>query len=224
MRHNYIKGRRNFLKASLCIPGVYGLNILSNTRDDYVMDKYCLEALIQVMKDQASKHDYTIYPEQINNLSYAFKKIKPANHQEMAFAVAYSGPIYSQKYVVDEYLRRKNGKQSKGPDHPILALDNWCVPNTYRIIIFKEQIHALCGEVTNYSLTPHRLWVGINYKTIELNDFHELLNDEYRNQLSKDEVKIIFEAISYVGQGGCRLYSWCSSIVSRADALTKTRI
>lgn len=224
MRQNYIKDRREFLKASLCIPGVYGLKILSNTRDDYVRDKYYLASIIQVMKEEGARYNCLMPIEQINNLAYAFNKIKPALHEEMAFVVACCMAPHSLKYAVDEYSRRKNGKQSKGPDHPILALEEWCVPNTRRILIFKEQMQALWGEVTNRPpLSMMRLWQEVNNKTIGLNDFHELLTEKYRNQLSKDEVKIIYEAISYI-PSGFRPYTWCATIVSRADALVKTLI
>jgi len=224
MRQNYTKDRRRFLKESLSYcTGAYSLNFLSNTRDDPYRDKYYPEVLTQVMKEQEAKHDCTMLPGQINNLTYAFKQIKPACHQDMAFVVACSMSFYSMKHVIDEYSRRKNGEQSKAPDHPVLALEKWGVPNTYRILIFKEQIHALFRElIVNTPPNIIRLWYDILNKTINCEDFYELLTEKYRNQLSKDEVKIICEALLYVTRGGCRPYTWCSAMASRADALVKS--
>jgi len=76
MKQDYIKDRRRFLKASLSYcTGAYSLNLLSNIRDDPYRDKYYLEALIQVIKEQEAKDGGTMLPGQINNLTYAFKQV-----------------------------------------------------------------------------------------------------------------------------------------------------
>jgi len=103
------------------------------------------------------------------------------------------------RHIIDEYARRKNGKKPKAPDHPILALKEWGLPDTQRILIFKEQVVALLKQLTccdiygwrkmylKLTLTEDRSW----------KDLKGILVDSYQRRFSDEEVKDIYEVIIY---------------------------
>ena len=180
---------------------------ISEYKDEYI------KALIKVLDEQASHDRYSLSSKQIDNLVYAFGRINPTNHQEMAFVAACSMNFQALNHIVDEYVRRRDGKKSVLPDHPVLAIEKWAQPDTKRILIFTEQFEAVIGELTS---RPGR---ELFYKALrhELNEdsFYSLLNKRYRQGLSRDEFKAIYSAIMFYAPLR-RPYACCSTMASRA--------
>jgi len=177
-------------------------------------------ALITVLEKQAVYDDETLSREQIRNLDYAYEQINPANHQEMAFVVACSMSEEPCNDLVDEYIRRREGKESLLPDHPLMALEAWAVPDIQRILIFKEQIRALLWELTGWGDYGffYKTYRGIFQKEITPDTFVELLLEKYRKRLTSGEITTIYDALEYYFPK-LRPYHWCSTIVTRVDAL-----
>ena len=182
------------------------------------------DALIKVINNQNALYDSKMLPGEIENLSYGLDRIKPANHQELAFIVA-CGTYHhssSMRHIIDEYARRKDGKKPKTPDHPILALKEWGLPDTQRILIFKEQVVALFRQLTGcaewgwqqkyriLTLAKDGIWKFLRV----------IMVNPYQRELSDEEVKDICEAIIYT-KYKWKPYAWCSTIVTRASDLVK---
>ena len=83
------------------------------------------------------------------NLKYAMNCIKPVKHQEFAFIVWCGHRPEPVTNWIDEYARRRAGEPSQLLDHPILDLTSWCVPESYRILVYREQFQALIKELTD---------------------------------------------------------------------------
>jgi len=177
-------------------------------------------ALVTVLKKQASHNNETLSQMQISNLDYAYDQINPANHQEMAFVVACSMSKEPRNDVVDEYMRRREGKESLLPDHPLMALETWAMPDTQRVLIFKEQLQALLKILTGseYSVSLLQLY----RLTFQKDNLHEkfvgLLLEEFRKRLTRKEITTIYEAFEYYFPK-IRSYYQCSTMVTRATAL-----
>jgi len=183
--------------------------------------KKLTNAITNVLKDQATLHDDFMQEGQIKNLNYAINKIAPANHQELAFSVACSMSAISAKPIIDEYVRRKKGGKPILPDHQILNLCAWCVPDTQRILIFKEQANALIKELSgkNGEWYSREVIMGVwGWKgNLNIQEFKDIIADNHRKQLNDNEIKIIYEAILYMKHFGYRSYTWCSAIVSKTQ-------
>jgi len=185
--------------------------------------------LIKVLNEQGAYFGDQLDKIQITNLKYAVDQIKPSNHQELAFVVACGNQGQRFNFIVNEYVKRRNGEKSLLFDHPILALETWGRPNTQRILIFKEQIQTLLSELTglteNYKLYRKLLWghrikrLNPNtYKGISLNEFHDVLSKKYRQLLNDNEIMMIYYTlINHISFA--RPYTWCSTMATRASFL-----
>jgi hypothetical protein len=177
-----------------------------------------VNALIRVLQEHHLRHDDVLHEEQKANLVYAFDKIDPSNHVEEAVAVALSMSYQPACHIVDEYVRRKKGEAPLLPEHPVMMLKNWGVPDTYRMLIFREQVNALLAELIGGTLEHgRRLCNKIMLREVKEQGFTSLLGDKYRGFRAK-EIKVIYDAVCYYGPSA-RPYTWCSSMVSRADAV-----
>jgi hypothetical protein len=177
-------------------------------------------ALISVMEKQASHNDETLSPMQIRNLDYAYDQINPTNHQEMAFVVACSMSEEPRNDVVDEYVRRREGKESLLPDHPLMALEEWAMPDTQRILIFKEQLQLLLKVLTgSENCVSLKYLYRLTFQKDDMQDkFVGLLLEEWRKLLTSEEITTIYKAFEYYFPK-IRPYHWCSTMVTRATAL-----
>jgi hypothetical protein len=219
--------RRNLLQASLaatlgaaitseCAHGK--ASVVGGFEHEYCPERM-LAALIAVQEEQATWWNDSLLPEQIDNLKYAVMKIEPRTHQEMAFVVAIGMSAQPLGYVVDEYVsRRRNGPASM-PDHPVLALENWCVPASYRLPIFREQMDCLIMELTDHRMRDTELWHYIRVmkiSKISMREFQEQLREPHRSRLTVAETKAIYETVHTFLNVGTRPYTWCSTITERA--------
>jgi hypothetical protein len=97
-------------------------------------------------------------------------------------------------------------------------LKYWGVPDTYRMLIFKKQYVALVAELTNV----HHIHAVVVANEIMLEEFtvHDLarmLKKKYSGMEAK-ELNVLHDSICYYGPSA-QSYTWCSSMVSRADAM-----
>ncbi len=242
---SYMLDRRSFLKG-LSAAGIMPVIPLGEL---FMRDERSLtRALIRVMNEQGLYDDYAISLEQINNLRYACKSIKPSSHQELAFVVACGMSHQPLNSLIDEYVRRKNGFSSKLPDHEMLALKEWGLPDTHRILIFKEQIKALIKNliwrdnnsaneeqlkssgrkekgnlssgIQTMTLTEKRnfLYYGSLRRSLTYSDFFEALSTN-KQLIGDAELKKIYDALLYYGKAGCRPYAYCSTMAERATII-----
>ena len=100
-------------------------------------------ALEQVLAAQERLHGSVRDESQQSNLFYAFQEIRPNSHTELAFVVWAGSRCQPADSLVDEYCRRREGLPSILFDHPLLSLHGWCMPDTYRLLVFREQLEAL---------------------------------------------------------------------------------
>lgn len=177
-----------------------------------------LNALIRVLQDHHKLHDAILRESQEANLVYAFEKINPSNHLEGAVAVACSMSYEPICHLVDEYVRRRNREKPRLPDYPEIDLKAWGIPDTYRMLIFHEQLHALLAELTEVNQEfSRRLCNNIMRRKITAHQFAALLKEKYR-RFSGEEIKTIIDAVQFYGPTA-RPYTWCSAMVNRADAI-----
>jgi len=66
----------------------------------------------------------------------------------MAFVVACGTPRTALNHIVDEYVRRRKGEKSQLPDVEMAPPEVMGLPDTQRIIIFREQLLSLLRELT----------------------------------------------------------------------------
>lgn len=221
MKQNRKINRRQFLTmASGCGIAAFTPGFVFRESEDLNNGLY-KDALIKVINNQNAFYNSKMLPGQIENLSYGFDRIKPANHQELAFIVACGTYPSSMRHIIDEYARRKNGKKPKAPDHPILALKEWGLPDTQRILIFKEQVVALFKQLT---CCAEWGWQQ-KYRILMMEDtswkfLKVIMIHDYQRELSDEEVKDICEAIIYT-KYKWKPYAWCSTMVTRASDLVK---
>ena len=144
MKRNVTIDRRRFLgittgmSVCACLPSFFrkGALVFQDKESRYI------QAIINTFDElEEWEYDTSAEQEEIDYLSYAFKQIRPRNHQELTFIIA-CRDFDSRKQIIDEYVRRRNGDASFAPDPPILAelLQKINLPDTQRILIYFEQI------------------------------------------------------------------------------------
>lgn len=178
------------------------------------------EALVAVQKDQGIRWNDSLRPEQVDNLKYAVTKIEPKTHQEIAFVVAIGMSGQKLSYLVDEYVSRRNGGPVSLPDHSILALEGYCLPDTQRLPIYREQVNALFLELIDHAMSERKmLWQGMRVRKVSVSEFHEHLREPYHSRLTEVETIALYEAMHIFLNVGMRPYAWCSTITERAMQL-----
>lgn len=209
--------RRQFL-AGLFTVGATGFSPLKNTKTIEVQpqnNSLRVNAMIRILQEHHMLHDDVLHEVQKANLAYAFNKINPSNHVEEAIAVTCSTSYQPVYHIVDEYVRRKNREKPLLPDHPVMMLKAWGVPDTYRMLIFREQINALLAELTGSSVGyGTRMYKEIMLCGVTEQRLTALLSKKYYDFGTKD-IKVIYDAVCYYGPLA-KPYTWCSSMVSRA--------
>lgn len=160
------------------------------------------------------------------NLVYAVKQIQPTNHQELAFVVACGSQHESCDAVVDDFIGRRAGRVAILPDHPLFGLQKWDMPDSQRILIYREQIEGLLIELTachrkDVSALFYRLLRSkCKLDNFTKNNFIDTVCKEYRLLLSDNELGVIYNAI-FCNIPSSRYYYWCSTIATRAEMLMK---
>jgi hypothetical protein len=174
-------------------------------------------ALEQALAAQDRMHGTVREESQQANLIYAMQEIRPANHTELAFVVwAGTRHGFSQP-IVDDYCHRRAGLPSSLFDHPLLSLYGWCMPDTSRILVFREQLEALAKQLTG-NRHGRDIVNGIyqnerSIRGISPLDFRGLIDPV--NGLAEAEVSQFYDYLKE-RYAESLPYVWCSTIVERA--------
>lgn len=137
---------------------------------------YDVDSVIRVLDEMDDIH----YKEQVDNLHYAFGRIKPSTHQEAAFATAFGHSKRPLKHIVDEYIRRKRGEISLLPDHRIFSLDEGA-PDTHRVLMFREQITIVLARILKFMNYPEIVKIEMRFhlRDIRYAEFIKLLDRRF---------------------------------------------
>jgi hypothetical protein len=189
--------------------------------------KKLTEALEQALAEQDGLHGVVREETQQANLIYALQEIKPGSHTELALVV-WAGTRYEPAHaIVEEYCLRRAGRSTSLFDHPLLSLQGWCMPDTCRILIFREQLEALVKQLTG-NRDARSVLRGI-YKhpvaegCLSFATFQQLITPD--NGLSDNDVRGFYVYLKE-RYAEALPYAWCSAIVERAagiKAATKNR-
>lgn len=150
------------------------------------------------------------------NLMYAIQEIRPKSHTELAFVVWAGTKRQPANSMVDEYCRRREGLPSMLFDHPLLSLHGWCMPDTYRMLVFREQLEALAKQLTG-NRDGRDVVRGIyqfekSIKGISPVEFRKLVDPA--NGLRAEVVTLFYEYIRERYPESLS-YVWCSTIIER---------
>ncbi len=213
--------RRDFLKI---IPGL-GLTIglpqpfITKSKPD---NQKIINALQQATEEfynlDEVENDNRSFTRELSrqNIIYAVNKINPTTHNDMAFIVAVKSALYSSNLIVDEYAYRKTTGKSNPPDHPLLHLNKWKVPYTFRLISFQEQITCVIGELTGvYGYENEKISAIIWHNIMKAGSFHPLFTPEYKKRLTIKDAQQILDGLTYI-LSAILPFAECSTIVSRA--------
>lgn len=175
------------------------------------------------MQEKASarkRGDNEIYnqTEERSNLQEALSVVRPRTHEEYAFAVWCGTRSYQVRDIINEYVRRRGNWHPENLCHQILAQEEWCLPQSYGIPIFREQHHILWKELTG-CLTAAEADRELQEKVINQQMppgvFHSLLQPHYQN-LMVDEIQEILSTFKDFYPLSMPYY-WCSRAVSQAQ-------
>ncbi len=178
--------------------------------------------LRKVIEEQCRRLGQEMQEKERSNLRFACKAVRPTNHEELSFIIAVGPKRYPCRDLVDEYARRRDGLSPKLYDHPLLALDRWAMPHTYRIPIYREQLVALIKELTDM---PERDAVTLISRYMrcraDIPPLESMASPIYRENLTRKEFAELDHIIRTYGWRST-LYTWCSTMASRAEVLVGT--
>jgi len=221
----FLSNRRQFLRLASAgmTMSVLPVSMGNGSQAGRIDKTACLNALIAACVEDETRwsfHDgvYRWSPEDTRNmaenLSYAFATINPQSFDEFTFVATCRGN--ASREFADEYVRRKNGRIPQLPDHPLFSLD-WCImPDTKRILVFREQIESLLTvlmEPQNRGESPYRY--QFIRDELSFGDFMTRVNARYKTALFREELKTLYEGISRYAPYACP-YIGRSAIVNHA--------
>lgn len=171
-------------------------------------------ALEQALAAQDRLHGSIREEAQQANLIYAIQEIKPSSHTELALAVWAGSRCQPANIIVDEYCLRRTNLPPSLFDHPLLSLHGWCMPDTCRLLVFREQLEALAKQLTG-NRDGRDVVRGIyqfekSIKGISPVEFRKLINPA--NGLTAEEVTLFYDYIKE-RYAESLPYVWCSTIV-----------
>lgn len=196
--------------------------------------------LERVLATQDRLHGAVRDEAQHANLIYALKEIRPGSHTEFALVVwagtrhvpvheiieeyclrrADESPgvcFYNPHDITDKYCRHRVGRSSRLFDHPLLSLHGWCMPDTYRLLVFREQLEALAKQLTGNRDGRDIVWRINQYeksiKGISPMEFRKLIDPV--NGLTAADVTLFYDYIRE-RYAASLPYVWCSTIVELA--------
>ncbi|NJC87410.1 MAG: hypothetical protein FIB02_02590 [Desulfuromonas sp.] len=182
-----------------------------------------------VIRDAGAALAETVWPEIARSrvrkrIHQALVKIRPENHVERVFAF-WCG-LYGRTSERDEYLRRRRGGKPALPDHPLLDLSDWNMPDTCRLIVFEEQRDALFRKLCDPLMTKGKISRRVDTLQSLMSEaesfqvFRSWLNPNLRQKLAEEEQATIYAAV-WPGLGAGWGYCYHSVLVSRAEALAQ---
>jgi hypothetical protein len=218
-RHGMID-RRVFLKGVIGVGlTASGLPILLPPQKTVkaVGDEELLASLIGVIDEQGKRWDVELDSGLIESLTYAYRKINPSTHLELAIvAWACREDIFME---VDEYVRRRSGIQARNLITPQIETNKYGVPDTFGLWFFREQIDTVLLEITNMPGQATRKKIGLRKLSAE--EFQVLLTRQYADMLSSTEVEQLYDMLLFWVSRAMSYY-WCATMADRALMIGKT--
>jgi len=204
--------RRKFIRNSLVLASCAVVPIAIDRKPN---NGDVLGRLTDAIKHQCSINDAPLSEEDIEAMTYAYNKIDPQNHQEYAVVTAFSTKYVQEIGLIDEYIRRKDGKAPKLFYHPVFDMKKRCMPNTYGLLLFRD--HAICLlqdlAYINAAKATAYYWELVKGK-FSFDDFAKVVIAEYKEGLGVNGMQDMYDFI--YNYSPCIPYSWHSTIVSRA--------
>jgi len=204
--------RRKFIRNSLVMASCAVIPVAINRKPD---SSDALGRLITAISHQCAINDAPLSEDDIEAMTYAYNEINPQNHLEYTVVTACSTKYVQEIGLIDEYIRRKNGKRPELFYHPVFDLEKRCLPNTYGLLLFKDQALCLLQELTstNSAKAAAFYWELVKGK-FSFDDFVMAVNNAHKEGLGingmQDMYDFIYTYSPYIP------YSWHSTIVSRA--------
>jgi DNA polymerase-3 subunit alpha len=150
------------------------------------------------------------------------RKLKPSRFEDLIAVLALyrPGPIGSG--MVDDFIKRKNGKEKFKYDHPILEP---ILAETYGIMVYQEQIMKVASSLAGFSLAQaDSLRRAVSKKKPELTEQQKIpfVEGAAKNGVSTKLAERIFELIDYFsGYGFNKSHSAAYAVVSFQTAYLK---
>jgi hypothetical protein len=219
-------GRRQFLTTV----GMLGMGVLfakgvsATNRPESAQSVDYFPHLLSVLDEQAQRWGFELEKGQKECLAYTCENIRPVTHIELATVVAFGeGFLEDWKPIIDEYVRRKGGMPSMLYDHPLLEMAHLGVPSTYRVMLFKEQLIALLGELTDegQKKSTERLYTYLKRRDIK--PLRDVAKVKYQESLTDGEFGTL-ERIIQFHAGYSKQYTYCSTMAARAENLARAAI
>lgn len=212
--------RRRFI----ALLGSLGLGMLAGKAapaEEKTTDYYPL--LSEVIAEQNRRNNSEFTEREREHLRYACDAIRPSTHAELAF-IAAVGPKWAPcQDLVDEYVRRRAGNAAAIEDHPVFALDEWGMPETCRIPVYREQHVMLVRELTDMT---QRESIGLLYRYLRYSPdkppLRTMAIEKYRDTLSAGDFARIERIIRFYLPRAMP-YAWCSAMAGRAEAWERRR-
>jgi len=193
-----------------------------------IYDDAFLSRLLRILDDQGTLWNCLPFTtRQQGFLTEQFAKMAPSTHIEAAIFAAVAEQAHSphrnkmQTEIVEEYVRRRKGDRPLMPDHPTLSLEGLGMPETFRLLIFREQVTELIETLTHLpSDKSDRLRKDLMARRISVTSaqFRALVSLGYRDLTDRDYEDIDWNLNVFICCFGLS-YVWASTMVSRAEAL-----
>ena len=156
---------------------------------------------------------------------YAYPRIKPTTHQELAFLVSVISCGVSSQEAVDEYVRRRSGEPPLLFDHPVFELKRRGMPDTHGVLVFPEQRLALLQEVCDFDKTDSSMFIQqvVRSGWRKKERLRDIAARRRPGVLSPEDVDMIETSISYYARYRM-FYAFCSTMAVRTEAIARSQI
>jgi len=204
--------RRKFIRNSLVMASCAVIPVAINRKPD---SSDALGRLITAISHQCAINDAPLSEDDIEAMIYAYNEIKLQNHLEYTVVTAFSTKYVQEIGLVDEYIRRENGKKPELFYYPVFDLEKRCLPNTYGLLLFKDQALCLLQEITSTgSAKAAAYYWELAKGKFSFDDFVTVVNDKYKEEFGLNGLQDMYDFIYTYSP--FIPYSWHSTIVSRA--------
>ncbi len=203
------------------------------TKPGIMYDRAFLARLLDVLDQQAQMNNALLFtPEGRCCITEIFQRLNPGSHLEAAIIAAISGraELFVEDRqcktrlleIISEYILRKDRAISGLPDHPLLDCPGLGLPDTYRLLLFREQVTGLMQTLTGASLhrAEHMRWKFISDLTLGRNHSDSRTSKQMATKypnLSKSDIDAILWNINAYRTLFGPSYAWASTMVSRAE-------
>jgi len=214
--------RRQFLSVAgtFCLAGVFGLG----AKREKAFPDY-LTAMRTVLQEQGRQFSVPWYEWNEENLQYAYSRIRPTTHFELAFLVSVILCGVSSQEAVDEYVRRRSGEPPLLFDHPVFELKRWGMPDTHGVLVFREQRLALLQEVCDCDRTDSSVYIQqiLTLGRSKRESLRDIAARRCPGALSPEDVDLIETSISYYAKYRM-FYAFCSTMAVRTEAIVRSEM